>query len=109
MSKSMSGNQPTSRLPCGRSIHSSPRSARSQTHAGPKVETFIRVHRHRLNTAFGLHWRRAAAHTAIRYILQGLNPQDVEQAFRRHAAGLKDDATDPLRRTISLDGKTLRL
>lgn len=72
------------------------------------IETFIRVHRHRLNTAFGLRWRRAPAHTAIRYILQGLNPQDVEQAFRRHAAGLRDDATDPLRRTISLDGKTLR-
>jgi DDE_Tnp_1-associated len=72
------------------------------------IETFIRVHRHRLNTAFGLRWRRAPAHTAIRYILQGLNPQDVEQAFRRHAAGLRDNATDPLRRTISLDGKTLR-
>src|SRR5450631_3389704 len=25
------------------------------------IETFIRVHRHRLNTAFGLHWRRARA------------------------------------------------
>jgi len=72
------------------------------------IETFIRVHRRRLNAAFGLHWKRAPAHTAIRYILQGLDPQDVEQAFRRHAAGLRDAATDPLRRTLSLDGKTLR-
>ena len=35
------------------------------------IETFIKVHRRRLNTAFGLRWQRAPAHTAIRYILQG--------------------------------------
>src|SRR4029077_146594 len=72
------------------------------------IETFIRVHRRRLNAAFGLHWKRAPAHTAIRYILQGLDPQAVERVFRRHAAALHDTATDPSRRTIALDGKTLR-
>ena len=54
------------------------------------IETFIKVHRRRLNAAFGLRWKRAPAHTAIRYILQGLDPQAVEQVFRRHAAGLLD-------------------
>ena len=72
------------------------------------IETFIKVHRRRLNSAFGLQWKRAPAHTAIRYILQGLDPQAVEQVFRRHAAGLRDAATDPDRRSIALDGKTLR-
>jgi hypothetical protein len=72
------------------------------------IETFIKVHRRRLNTAFGLRWRRAPAHTAIRYILQGLDTQAVERVFRRHAAGLRDTATDPARRSIALDGKTLR-
>ena len=72
------------------------------------IETFIKVHRRRLNAAFGLHWKRAPAHTAIRYILQGLDPQEVERVFRRHAAALRDAATDPSRRTIALDGKTLR-
>ena len=43
------------------------------------IETFIKVHRRRLNSAFGLRWKRAPAHTAIRYILQGLDPQTVEQ------------------------------
>jgi DDE_Tnp_1-associated len=33
------------------------------------VVTFIDVHCHRLNVAFGLKWRRAPAHTAVRYIL----------------------------------------
>src|SRR5271155_6163008 len=72
------------------------------------IVTFIKVHRRRLNVAFGLHWRRAPAHTSIRYILQGLDPQAVEQIFRRHAAGLAGDAANPTRRTIALDGKTLR-
>jgi hypothetical protein len=72
------------------------------------IETFIKVHRRRLKAAFGLRWQRAPAHTAIRYILQGLDPQAVEQVFRRHAAGLCDAATDPARRSIALDGKALR-
>ena len=71
------------------------------------IETFIKVHRRRLNTAFGLRWQRAPAHTAIRYILQGLDTQAVERVFRRHAAGLWNAATDPARRSIALDGKTL--
>src|SRR5208337_2283840 len=72
------------------------------------IETFIKVHRRRLNAAFGLNWKRAPAHTAIRYILQRLDPKDVERVFRRHAAGLLDGASGPSRRTIALDGKVLR-
>ncbi len=72
------------------------------------IETFITVHRRRLNAAFGLRWKRAPAHTAIRYILQGLDPKAVEQAFRRHAAGLLDAATGPSQRTVALDGNVLR-
>jgi DDE_Tnp_1-associated len=72
------------------------------------IETFITVHRRRLNTAFGLRWKRAPAHTAIRYILQGLDPKAVEQAFRRHAAGLLDGTVGASQRTIALDGKVLR-
>lgn len=72
------------------------------------IETFITVHRRRLNTAFGLRWKRAPAHTAIRYILQGLDPAAVEQVFRHHAAAPRGETTDPSRRTIALDGKTLK-
>ena len=49
------------------------------------IVTFIDVHRRRLNAAFGLTWRRAPAHTAVRSILQGLDPAGVKAAFRRHA------------------------
>ena len=72
------------------------------------IETFIKVHRRRLNAAFGLNWKRAPAHTAIRYILQRLDPKDIEQVFRRHAAGLLDVASGPAQRAIALDGKVLR-
>jgi len=72
------------------------------------IETFIKVHRRRLNATFGLRWKRAPAHTAIRYILQGLDPQAVEQVFRRHAAGLLNAATTSACRSIAFDGKTLK-
>jgi len=72
------------------------------------IETFITVHRRRLNAAFGLRWRRAPAHTAIRYILQGLDPKVVEQVFRCHAAGLLDGASGASRHTVALDGNVLR-
>jgi len=72
------------------------------------VVTFIDVHRRRLNVAFGLNWRRAPSHTAIRYILQGLDPAGVEAAFRRHAALLQAARSTPGQGSIALDGKTLR-
>ena len=46
------------------------------------VPGYRHVHRARLNAAFGLKWRRAPAHTAIRYVLQGLDPAAVEAVFR---------------------------
>ncbi len=72
------------------------------------VVTFIDVHRPRLNAMFGLHWRRAPAHTAIRYILQGLDPTAVEAGFRRHAGLLQAARQIPGEGTIALDGKVLR-
>ena len=72
------------------------------------VVTFIAVHRRRLNAAFSLTWKRAPAHTAIRYILQGLDPAAVEVAFRRHAALLQAANETQGQGSIALDGKTLR-
>ena len=72
------------------------------------IRTFIEVHRARLNKAFKIKWKRPPAHTAIRYILQGLNGGDVEKAFRDNAAGLNRVASPQGVRIISFDGKTLR-
>ncbi len=72
------------------------------------IVTFIEVHRDRLNAAFGLNWRRAPSHTAVRAILQGLNTTAVETAFRHHAALLQAARAAPGQGSIALDGKTLR-
>ena len=56
------------------------------------IRTFIKVQLKRLNKAFKIGWKRPPAHTAIRYILQGLNPADVERVFREHAADLNSTA-----------------
>jgi hypothetical protein len=71
------------------------------------IVTFIDVHRRRLNATFGLTWRRAPAHTAVRYILKGLDPAAIEPIFRRHAA-LQAACATPGQGSIALDGKTLR-
>jgi hypothetical protein len=71
------------------------------------IRTFIKTHRRRLNKAFAIGWKRAPAHTAIRYILQGLNPTDVEKVFREHAADLNEDANASTR-IVALDGKALK-
>ena len=52
------------------------------------IRTFIKVHRRNLNKAFKISWKRPPAHTAIRYILQGLSAEEVEKAFREHATNL---------------------
>ncbi len=72
------------------------------------IATFIDTHRRRLNRAFGLRWRRAPAHTAIRYILQGLDNDAVEAAFRRHADLLQAACARPGGGSLAIDGKTLR-
>ena len=72
------------------------------------IVTFIDAHRHRLNTTFGLKWRRAPAHTALRYILKGLDPMAVEAVFRRHVVLLQAARATPGQGSIALDGKTLR-
>jgi len=72
------------------------------------IVTFIDVHRSKLNEVFGLRWRRPPAHTALRYILKGLDPVALEAVFRRHAALLHAARTIPGQGSIALDGKALR-
>ena len=72
------------------------------------IQTYFKAHLRALNKAFKIRWKRAPAHTAIRYILQGLDTTDVEKAFRQHAAflNLGRDGADAC--VIAFDGKTLK-
>jgi hypothetical protein len=73
------------------------------------IRTFIKAHLKRLNKAFKIGWKRPPAHTAIRYILQGLNPADVERVFREHAADLNSSEAATGKRILAFDGKALTL
>ena len=72
------------------------------------MHEFIRIHRHRLNEAFGLALRYAPSYTGLRRIIQGVDPQALEAAFREHASSLAlaSSAEGPV--AIAVDGKTLR-
>ena len=72
------------------------------------IRTFIKVQLKRLNKAFKIGWKRPPAHTAIRYILQGLNPADVERVFREHAADLNSTTAASGTRILAFDGKALK-
>src|SRR3712207_3124882 len=73
-----------------------------------RIRLFIGVHRERLNAAFGASFRRAPAINTLRNLFPALDPADLEAAFRRHATHLADGPARPGRRTLALDGKTLR-
>ena len=74
-----------------------------------KIQRFINAHRDRLNDWFGLVWKRTPAHTSIRYILQGLDAEELEQAFRRHSRQLLERSDEPEQpQAIAIDGKVLR-
>ena len=76
-----------------------------------QMHEFIRIHRQRLNEAFGLELRYAPSYTGLRGILQGVNASALEAAFRAHAASLapapEGEATLKWV-AIAVDGKTLR-
>jgi len=74
-----------------------------------QMHEFIRVHRQRLNEAFGLALRYAPSYTGLRDILQGVDPKALEAAFRAHASAIT--STAPPREglvAVAVDGKTLR-
>lgn len=74
-----------------------------------QIQALIEARLGLLNAAYPtIALRRAPAYTSIRGILQGLDPDALEEAFRRHADGLDRICSDAPSRFIAIDGKTLR-
>ncbi|SIS89437.1 DDE_Tnp_1-associated [Insolitispirillum peregrinum] len=75
-----------------------------------QVHSFIRTRLDRLNDAFGVSLRRASAYSSVRFILQGLDADEMERVFRAHAAGLAEAPVDSVSMlpAVAIDGKTLR-
>ena len=72
-----------------------------------KIARFIDAHRLRLNDWLGLKWKRAPAHTAIRYAFVNLSAEAVEAAFRAHSAALAAES-EHADECIAVDGKALK-
>jgi hypothetical protein len=73
-----------------------------------KIQRFMAAHWPWLMALLGVKWKRAPAHTTIRYLLHQLDPQALEAAFRAHSQALWAKAPEGGGRCIALDGKTLK-
>ena len=75
-----------------------------------QMHEFIRVHRQRLNEAFGLALRGAPSYTGLRDILQGVEADALEAAFRAHASSVaaRDRRRDGHRRRWQNAARQLR-
>ena len=74
-----------------------------------QIHALIRARLCVLNAAFpDAALRRAPAYTSVRGILRQLDPNELEQAFRRHAESLDVSCAAAPSRFIAIDGKTLR-
>lgn len=72
------------------------------------IQRFMKAHLERLNTLFGIKWKRAPAHTTLRDILKGLKQQVFEWYFRQHSKSLREGATQDKKTLVAIDGKVLR-
>jgi predicted transposase YbfD/YdcC len=72
-----------------------------------KMHEFIMAHFRRLSRFFPSRMLKAPCYAQIRNIMAGLDPTDMEQAFRLHAEGLSGSGADGLT-LLAVDGKSLR-
>lgn len=72
-----------------------------------KVESFITEHFVFLKSTFNLSWRKAPGYTTLRQIIIGVDPKEVEKAFRQYSKTIAH--LNPEEYTfINMDGKAIR-
>jgi hypothetical protein len=80
----------------------------SGAHSYRGIITFLEERRELLNRHFGVALKRAPAVNTLRTVLQSLDAEALERAFRHHARDLLSVVEADGRPVIALDGKTLR-
>jgi hypothetical protein len=73
-----------------------------------RIIIFLDQRRITLNEVFGFALKRAPSVNTLRTVLQELDGDALEPAFRRHAGGLLPAVEAELMPVIALDGKTLK-
>lgn len=73
-----------------------------------RIIVFLDQRRIALNEVFGVALKRAPSVNTLRTVLQELDGDALEQAFRRHAEGLLPPGEPGRMPVVALDGKTLK-
>ena len=76
-----------------------------------KIHIFIKEHIDTLKKHFQITWKKIPAYSTIRYIIQGIDQDSLEKAFRDYSmklAKLCENTEPPYVMAMSTDGKTLR-
>ncbi len=72
------------------------------------IERFTKVHFKKLKNKFKLKWKRPPAYTTIRNVLQGIDKDSLEKAFREYTEYLEKLDKSTGIKCVAIDGKTLR-
>lgn len=72
------------------------------------IITFLEQRREHLNRHFDVDLKRAPVVNTLRTVLQSLETEALEAAFRRHAKALLPEEALGLKAVVALDGKALR-
>jgi hypothetical protein len=73
-----------------------------------KMSIFIQVHFEELRKNLGLNWKKAPSYVGIRKIVQGVNPESLENLHREYTKKLLDRYQEGGSTFYACDGKTLR-
>jgi len=71
------------------------------------LERFMQTHFEKLKSIFKLKWRRVPDYSAIRKIIIGVCPEDIESAFRDFSVSKSEAVTTSEIRQVCFDGKAL--
>lgn len=72
-----------------------------------KIHTFIKSKMKILKKTFKLKWKKAPAYSTIRRVIQAVDSDELEKAFRLHSGTLAKKPENELM-CISMDGKAVR-
>jgi len=73
-----------------------------------KISTFIKTHFNKLKNKYDLNWKKMPWYCTIRQILQWVNKEELEKAFRIYSEKLSFIKYEWKQKIISLDGKVVR-
>lgn len=73
-----------------------------------EIHSFIKIHLKRLKLLYRLKWKKAPSYGSIRYIIQKVDPLEIENCFRKYTNYLIENNIKDKTKYVSIDGKALK-